>query len=215
MTTNMSHFQRPKHVHLLRNNRTQRGMAHLASEELKDGVANFGFPERERFRTNFTDSFGKAALSDNCPPEICNKVISDSQLPFVQRFLEGAPPQHRAQFGNAIRSLQSLRKMGKGARTSTQEGLDVDENTRLWVPAPTQGPPPGAQTRSQVPLGGKSLTAATLRNSDLSQQLPAIEKVSASFNRPPPSPSVSNLSSVNLTPPGTAGTRAGFGSTGF
>jgi len=203
-TTTQSAFVRPKHVRLLGNKRTQRGCAHIGSEELKDGLANMGFPERERFRTNFTDTFGRAALAESLPPEACNKVIQDSQMPFVKSYLEGAPSQQKAQFGNAIRSLQSLRRMGKGSLTQQKEAFDTEENTRLWMPARATPLPAGMHTRSQVPLGGASLTAASLKGSGLSQQLPTIDKVSASLGMPPPSPSVSNLSSLPLSPVGSS-----------
>lgn len=209
VTMNQSMFARPKHLHLLGNQRNAKGIGHVASEELKDGLANFGHPERERFRTNFQDNYGRAPLSDNVPPEICKKVIKDGQLPLVQRFLEGAHPTQRAQFGNAIRSLQSLRRMGKGNRTQQQDENDLEENTRLWQPAPMDPLPPGICQRSQIPLGGvaNTLSEATLKKSALNRQLPALDKVSATLGRPPPSPSVSNLSSLPLSPPGTAGTR--------
>lgn len=207
MTTNQSAYVRPKHLHLLSNVRTYRGCAHGGSDELRDGLANFGFPEKERFRTNFTDNFGRAPLADAVPPEACNKVIQDSQMPFVKSFLEGAAPEQRAQFGNAIRSLQSLRRMGKGNRSMAKEGFDAEENTRLWVPSKTEKPPSGMQTRSRVPLGGAALSAAALKGSGLSQQLPTLDKVSANLGRPPPSPSVSNLSSVCLSPVGSDRTR--------
>lgn len=203
ITTNQSSYKRPKHLHLLSNVRMQRGCGCLGSDELKDGLADCGFPEKERFRTIFSDEFGRAPLADNVPPEACNKVVRDSQLPFVKSFLEGAAPEQRAQFGNAVRSLQSLRRMGKGNRTTAKDEFDQEENSRLWVPSKTEKPPSGMATFSRVPLGGASLSAAALKGSGLSKQLPALDKVSASLGRPPPSPSVSNLSSVMLSPAGS------------
>merc|ERR1719291_1311960 len=159
ITTNQGAYTRPKHLHLLSNVRTQRGCAHASgSDELRDGLANFGFPDKGRFRTDFTDNFGRAPLADAVPIEACNKVIQDSQLPFVRSFLEGAPPEQRAQFGTAIRSLQSLRRMARGHRTQKMDDFDTEENARLWVPARADPVPSGMQTRSQVPLGGAQLS---------------------------------------------------------
>jgi hypothetical protein len=159
---------------------------------LKDGVPNIGFPDRERMVTTFKREFGSRETNANISKEMYGSVIQGNHHPFIEQFLEGAGPEKRDQFTGMVRSLEYLR-LAKDRATSTQmtEDMNLAENQRLFKPSKAK--PwfdPSQANISMVPLG-------TLTQPKKESARPAPPKATAPAV--PPSPAVSGLSSLPLS----------------
>ncbi|CAK0840325.1 unnamed protein product [Prorocentrum cordatum] len=99
--------------------------------------------------------------------------------------------------------------MGKGNRSMAKEGFDAEDREHALVGPVQDGE--AAQRHADALAGAPRRRGPERRGAEgesgLSQQLPTLDKVSANLGRPPPSPSVSNLSSVCLSPVGSDRTR--------
>merc|ERR1712107_235103 len=103
---------------------------------MKDGIPNIGFPDCERFTTQFKEAFGDAKLSAGVHPKMYHSVLQDNSHPFVAKFLETATPDHKEQFAGMVRSLEYLRKFKDRERTSVEkQAMDLQENRRLFRPS--------------------------------------------------------------------------------
>lgn len=175
---------------------------------LKDGIPNDSYPDIERMRTNFREDFGAGSLSQQLIPGMYTHLIHQDKHPLVDQFLQTAPPQQREQFGGLVRSLQFLKHHGGAIqagrdrvnRSTTAEDYNLEENGRLWRPVRSR--PffePSLANVSRVPLG--TLCAVT---NDESRMIPPLT-TPPTPGKPPPSPAVSDLSSLPLVRPYTAG----------
>jgi hypothetical protein len=189
-TTNQANFRVHRRAIAL-NKATREAAVKNTVGELKEGFPTSGMPESDRLQTSFKDCFGSRPLGENITKQMYESVFQEEQHPFVARFLEGAPPEHREQFTKMVRSLEYLRRSKSRATTSLQrQELDLAENSRLWRP-PQQVPVFDASERnmSKIPLG-------TLVNTK--KQKEAVPPPPQDL-APPSSPSVSGLGSLPLT----------------
>lgn len=161
---------------------------------LKDGVPNIGWPDRERLVTNYNDNFGNPGEEHKKPQkEMYSSVIRSNQHPFIERFLDGANGGQTNQFLGMVRSLDYLRT-AHGALTESQmqQDMNLEENRRLFKPG--RAKPWFAKEQaniSTIPLG--TLNQTTIKK-EVAKPPPPPSQPAV-----PPSPAVSNLSSIPLS----------------
>lgn len=183
------------HKRALAANGRGHGVDHHAPGYLKDGIPTIGFPEQERMMTQFRDAYGTKPLAENITKTMYENVFKGDQLPFVDKYVESAPKEHRDQFANMVRSLQYLRTAKKRNTTTLQrQELDLEENSRLWKPG-LQKPVylPEQRNFSRIPLGSVATGSENAKPPTPSPPQTASEQRVHS-------PAVSDLCSLPLTP---------------
>lgn len=207
-TTNQATFRFHNRAVHMNQPKFKRPDAHEATG-LKDGVPGVSFPEKERLKTQFMEQFGTSPLGQTISQEMYSNVFHADHHDSVNKFLDGANSEQRDQFGNMVRSLQFLRR-SKNAMTMSKaaEDLDLFENSRLWQPSRARpSMEKEACNRSFVPLG--TLNAALMKKKAAANKLAGDGVVAGTRCAavppiatwgPPPSPPVSGLCSMALTP---------------
>lgn len=192
-TTNMMLYRH--HKRALAANSRRDAVDHHAPGYLKDGIPTIGFPESERMQTAFRDAYGVKPLAEHITKEMYSNVFKGDMEPFVEKFVETAPKEHRDQFANMVRSLQYLRTVKKRNTTTLQrQELDLQENSRLWKPAATKPMfTPEQRNLSKIPLG-------TIANASENVRAPSPSPPPSSSDQRVRSPAVSDLCSLPLTP---------------
>jgi len=171
------------------------GYDHHSPGYLKDGIPTIGFPESERMQTAFRDAYGVKPLAEHITKEMYSNIFKGEMEPFVEKFVENAPKEHRDQFTNMVRSLQYLRTLKKRNTTTLQrQELDLQENSRLWKPGRTKPVYlPEQRNFSKIPLG-------TLANAKDDARAPSPSPPPSTGDQRVHSPAVSDLCSLPLTP---------------
>jgi hypothetical protein len=193
-TTNQAVYRIHKRA-LAANYRAHGTKDHHEPAYLKDGVPNSGFPECERMATQFRDAYGHKPLGGGeVHKGAYGSVFKEDKLPFVEKFLDNAPKEHKEQMGDLVRSLQFLRTAHKRHTSSLQRiEMDLAENSRLWRPG-HQHPvyDPSQRNFSRVPLGAI----------EGNNPRPKVQEPTPRPSTGPRvhSPSVSGLGSLPLTP---------------
>jgi len=163
---------------------------------LKDGVPNIGWPDRERLMTNYKDNFGSRQENPNISKDMYASVIQSNQHPFIERFLDGAETQKKDVFMGMVRSLEYLRT-AKDMQNKTQmaNDLNLEENRRLFRPGRAKPWFEKEQANiSMIPIGTLNKNAPP-KPKETEQPPPPQGRHPPA----PPSPAVSGLSSMPLS----------------
>mmetsp|Transcript_7073 Transcript_7073/g.17536 ORF Transcript_7073/g.17536 Transcript_7073/m.17536 type:complete len:423 (+) Transcript_7073:105-1373(+) len=196
-TTNQLAYRIHKRARAANRRKGQAGDQHSAGN-MPDGIPNIGFPDCERFTTQFKDAFGEAKQSAQVHPNMYQSVLQSNSHPFVTRFLETAAPEHKEQFAGMVRSLEYLRNAKVRERQSMQrQELNLEENRRLFKPSRQRPVFDTSECNlSKVPLG--TIPQEKAKKAAWADVTPPEHPANAR-PQPPPSPSVSGLGSLPLS----------------
>lgn len=164
---------------------------------LKDGVPNIGWPDKERLVTTMREQFANPREQPhaNISKEMYSSVIQSNQHPFIEKFLDGSCAENRDQFMGMVRSLDYLRT-AKEKQTKTQmaEDLNLAENQRLFKPSRARPWFDSSQANiSMIPLGTLG------KHGPKKEPPPQPPPMPVAHPAVPPSPAVSSLMSLPLS----------------
>lgn len=164
---------------------------------LKDGIPGTGFPEQDRMTTMFRESYGTRAKGCELNKNMYGSVFKNEAHPVVEKFIQNASKDQKEGLAGMVRSLEYLRRLPeRQQQTMMCEDMNIKENRRLYEPEAAR-PVRDSSTKnySQVPMG---TTAAAKLKSKVAGR-PPVPTPQPAARHVPPSPSVSNLSSVPLS----------------